>query len=106
MPTFDRGEFAGKVAFTTGVAGGVGRATAVAFAEVGAYVLADIDESGNKRLPARSSRPAVVPWRCAATSRTRPIDSPVPILFVDENSAEHTAPAGKHEFTLQSLPRR
>jgi hypothetical protein len=38
-------------------------------------------------------------------SGTVHIDSPVPIRFVDQNSDEHDAPAGKHEFTLQCVPR-
>lgn len=40
-------DFKGKVAFVTGAAGGIGRATAVAFAQAGAAVaLVDINQSG------------------------------------------------------------
>jgi len=39
----------GKVAFVTGAASGIGRATAVAFAREGAnVVVADIDQQGNQ----------------------------------------------------------
>jgi NAD(P)-dependent dehydrogenase (short-subunit alcohol dehydrogenase family) len=39
MTTTDGGRFAGKVAFITGAGGGIGRATAVAFAAEGAAVM-------------------------------------------------------------------
>lgn len=43
------GNFDGKVAFVTGAASGIGRATAVAFAREGAnVVVADIDQRGNQ----------------------------------------------------------
>src|SRR3954471_5232558 len=45
----DGAPFAGKVAFVTGAASGIGRATAVAFASAGAtVVVADVSEQGNR----------------------------------------------------------
>ena len=45
MATNDHGSYAGKVAFVTGAAGGIGRATALAFVHEGAsVVVADISE--------------------------------------------------------------
>jgi NAD(P)-dependent dehydrogenase (short-subunit alcohol dehydrogenase family) len=49
MPTTEKGSFAGKVAFVTGAANGIGRAAALAFAREGAdVVVADISEPGNQ----------------------------------------------------------
>jgi NAD(P)-dependent dehydrogenase (short-subunit alcohol dehydrogenase family) len=49
MPTNEKGSFAGKVAFMTGAANGIGRAAALAFAREGAsVVVADISEQGNQ----------------------------------------------------------
>lgn len=48
MPN-DQGSFAGKVAFVTGAANGIGRAAALAFAREGASVVAaDVSEQGNQ----------------------------------------------------------
>ena len=45
----ENGELAGKVAFVTGAASGIGRTTALAFARQGAnVVVADIDQKGNQ----------------------------------------------------------
>jgi hypothetical protein len=47
--TNEYGSFAGKVAFVTGAASGIGRTTALAFAREGAsVVVADISEEGNQ----------------------------------------------------------
>ena len=49
MQTNERGSFAGKVAFVTGVADGIGRAAELAFAREGAsVVVADISEQGDQ----------------------------------------------------------
>jgi|tagenome__1003787_1003787.scaffolds.fasta_scaffold20892921_1 NAD(P)-dependent dehydrogenase (short-subunit alcohol dehydrogenase family) len=67
----DQGSFAGKVAFVTGAASGIGRATAVAFASAGAtVVVADVSEQGNretaKLIEDQGGRVLVV--RCDVTS--------------------------------------
>jgi NAD(P)-dependent dehydrogenase (short-subunit alcohol dehydrogenase family) len=51
MPTNGNGTFAGKVAFVTGAASGIGRATALAFAREGAsVVVADSSEPGSQEV--------------------------------------------------------
>ena len=75
--TNGKGMFAGKVAFVTGAANGIGRAAAQAFAREGAnVVLADLSEEGNREtagLVEKAGRRA--PWlhsiqcrRCRAAS--------------------------------------
>ena len=50
MASKENGRFEGKVAFVTGAGSGIGRATALAFANAGAsVVLADISEQGNQQ---------------------------------------------------------
>ena len=59
MSTNNNGRFAGKVAFVTGAASGIGRATALAFAREGAsVVVADISEQGNQETARLIEEPA------------------------------------------------
>jgi NAD(P)-dependent dehydrogenase (short-subunit alcohol dehydrogenase family) len=50
MTTTEANRFADKIAFVTGAAGGIGRATALAFAREGAsVVVADVDDQANQQ---------------------------------------------------------
>jgi NAD(P)-dependent dehydrogenase (short-subunit alcohol dehydrogenase family) len=52
MAIKDNGSYTGKVAFVTGAANSIGRATALAFAREGAsVVVADVSEQGNQETP-------------------------------------------------------
>ncbi|MDQ3829254.1 MAG: SDR family oxidoreductase, partial [Candidatus Tectomicrobia bacterium] len=70
MATNRNGNFAGKVAFVTGAASGIGRAAALAFAREGASVVAaDVSEQGNQEtvrlIEAQGGRAVAV--RCDVT---------------------------------------
>src|SRR5919202_6669498 len=70
MTTNENGNFAGKVAFVTGAASGIGRAAALAFAREGAHVVvADVSEQGNQEtvrlIEAQGGRAVAV--RCDVT---------------------------------------
>ena len=55
----EKGSFAGKVAFVTGAANGIGRAAALAFAREGAsVVVADVSEQGNQETARMIEEPA------------------------------------------------
>jgi NAD(P)-dependent dehydrogenase (short-subunit alcohol dehydrogenase family) len=67
----DRDRYTGKVTFVTGAAGGIGRATALAFAREGAsVVVADVDEQANaetaRLIEAEGGQ--VIAVRCDVTS--------------------------------------
>lgn len=64
-------DFSDRVAFVTGAAGGIGRATAVAFATRGAaVVVADLDHDGTRQTArlVEQAGSAALPLRCDVTS--------------------------------------
>ena len=64
-------EFSGKVAFITGAASGIGRATALAFAQAGAkLILADIDAAACEKVAAdiRAAGGSAIAFACDVTS--------------------------------------
>jgi NAD(P)-dependent dehydrogenase (short-subunit alcohol dehydrogenase family) len=66
MATQENGSFAGKVAFVTGAANGIGRSTAIAFAREGAdVVLADVAKQGNRETAGMMSRPLLQANQCS-----------------------------------------
>src|SRR5688572_6795964 len=70
MATNRNGNFAGRVAFVTGAASGIGRATALAFAREGASVVAaDVSEQGNEETARMIDQQGgrALPVRCDVT---------------------------------------
>src|SRR4051794_31951268 len=71
MTTNSNGKFSGKVAFVTGAGSGIGRATAVAFAQAGADVVAvDLNQQAAEATAAQLERlgGAALPVACDVTS--------------------------------------
>ena len=65
----------GQVAIVTGAGRGIGRATALELARMGAdIVVAELDQANAERTAARSARPrAIARWSCRPTSPRAPI---------------------------------
>ena len=69
--------YAGKIAFITGAANGIGRTTAIAFAKAGAHVaVVDLNEDGVAEVVAAIEAAGAAPSASPATSRRARTSAP------------------------------